>query len=327
MTAIEDVEEKVRAYAAAYLEAYGSALDKNFPGLRGELNGLGLASSFFPLYGRQVGRDVALAVMTTPWDFYLFFLDEPESALRQWREGELAHFNRNWTFDKLDESRQEEVQNYLGLTASEVIGVVNVPGTDFISTAAADMPFHARQHGVGHANRDAVAAKAQLPALRASADRQDALSGLSSRYRELLTWSGTPQKRGQKFEVLWRDALAFHGWHPRKIRLSGEDNDFTAIHEGVHVLGEVRWFAVPMAGGKMREFLSKLDPRPQTVGLFVSWSGFDEGAISVARRVVATKTVVLFEKSDIEKVLLGHIDPGDLFNEKLRAVYDLLFEM
>jgi hypothetical protein len=81
-----------------------------------------------------------------------------------------------------------------------------------------------------------------------------------------------------------------------------------------------------MAGGKMREFLSKLDPRPQTVGLFVSWSGFDEGAIGVARRSVATKTVVLFEKDDIEKVLLDHVDLGGLFNEKLRAVYDLLFE-
>lgn len=135
-----------------------------------------------------------------------------------------------------------------------------------------------------------------------------------------------PQDRGMEFERLWRDLLSFHGWHPKKIRISGEDNDFTALYNGLHILGEIRWFADPMDGGKMREFLAKLDARPQTVGLFVSHSGYDDGALSVIRRSVATKTIVLFYRTDIDKLLLHRADLGDLFSEKLRNAYDFLFE-
>ncbi|WP_433479188.1 hypothetical protein ACQPZP_20450 [Spirillospora sp. CA-142024] len=94
----------------------------------------------------------------------------------------------------------------------------------------------------------------------------------------------TPQDRGTQFERLWRDLLSFHGWHPKKIRIRDEDNGFTALYNGLHILGETRWFATPMKGGKMREFLAKLDTRPQTVGLFVLHSGYDDGALSLRLR-------------------------------------------
>jgi hypothetical protein len=94
----------------------------------------------------------------------------------------------------------------------------------------------------------------------------------------------------------------------------------------LHVLGEVRWYEAPMPGGKMREFLAKLDPLPQTIGMFVSYSGIDEGARSVIRRSVNSKTVVVFEKPDIDAVLLEAQDPGPIFDEKLREAYDFIFE-
>jgi hypothetical protein len=138
----------------------------------------------------------------------------------------------------------------------------------------------------------------------------------------------SPQTRGQEFEKLWRDVLEFHGWHPKKIRIPGEENDFTAIYQGLHILGEVRWFKddEPMNGGKMREFLGKLDPRPQTIGMFVSHSGIDNGAWSVVRRAVNSKTVTVFERADIESVLVHHEDIGEIFNRKLRVAYDFIFE-
>jgi hypothetical protein len=135
----------------------------------------------------------------------------------------------------------------------------------------------------------------------------------------------SPQARGYAFEELWRQVLALHGWKPKKFRIPGEENDFTAIYQGLHILGEVRWFDTPMNGGKMREFLAKLDPRPQTIGLFISYSGVDPGGWSVVRRAVNSKTVVIFTKADIEKVMLG-TDPGPIFDEKLRDAYDYIFE-
>jgi hypothetical protein len=112
----------------------------------------------------------------------------------------------------------------------------------------------------------------------------------------------------------------------RSSAFPGENNDFTAIYDGSHILAEVRWYQGPMDGGKMREFLAKLDPRPRTVGLFISHSGYDDGAVAVVRRSVNSKTVVMFSRPDIEAVLLERRDPGPIFREKLRDVYDLLFE-
>jgi hypothetical protein len=94
----------------------------------------------------------------------------------------------------------------------------------------------------------------------------------------------------------------------------------------LHILGEVRWFDKPMDGGKMREFLAKLDPRPQTIGLFISCSGVNDGGMSVVRRSVNTKTVVIFGQEEIEMILRESADPGPVFDEKLRDAYDYIFE-
>ncbi len=162
-----------------------------------------------------------------------------------------------------------------------------------------------------------------------AAERRGKQAGFSERYTTLRESSEmSPQARGQEFENLWRDVLEFEGWHPRKIRISGEENDFTAIYQGLHILGEVRWFKneQPMDGGKMREFLGKLGPRPQTIGFFVSHSGLDDGAKSVLRRAVNSKTVVVFDRTDIEAVLLDRSEIGAILEEKLRDAYDYLFE-
>jgi len=55
-------------------------------------------------------------------------------------------------------------------------------------------------------------------------------------------------------------------------------------------------------------------------------SGVNLGALSVLRRAVNSKTVVVFERADIEKVLVRHEDIGPIFDEKLRSAYDYLFE-
>ena len=135
-----------------------------------------------------------------------------------------------------------------------------------------------------------------------------------------------PEARGNAFEELWRYVLNLYGWKPRKFRIPGEENDFTAIYQGLHILGEVRWFDPPMDGNKMRAFLAKLDPRPQTIGLFISYSGFDQGALGVRRRSANSKTVVTFIKEDIEEIMLESADPGPIFDEKLRDAYDFIFE-
>jgi hypothetical protein len=173
-------------------------------------------------------------------------------------------------------------------------------------------------HGTGHGNQAGAWTEGEIPEIKEQVQREADQSEISERYAQLARAGMTPQVRGIEFEKLWRRMLDFYGWKPKKIRISGEDNDFTAIYQGLHILGEVRWFDEPMDGGKMREFLAKLDPRPQTIGLFVSHSGVDAGGLAVVRRAVNTKTVVIFGREEIEKIMLESADPGPIFDEKLR---------
>jgi hypothetical protein len=60
--------------------------------------------------------------------------------------------------------------------------------------------------------------------------------------------------------------------------------------------------------------------------MFISRSGVDNGGMSVIRRSVNTKTVVIFGKEEIEMILRESADPGPVFDEKLRDAYDYIFE-
>jgi hypothetical protein len=243
-------------------------------------------------------------------------------------------FNSDWTQTTPAEMRITQVRDVLGISTSSILRLnrdtecVNIDGTDFVRHTVESMVLDARSHGNSSANQAGQLAEADLPDLLRESEQRSRQASFSERYAALVESDRSPQARGQEFEKLWRDVLEFHGWHPKKIRIPGEENDFTAIYQGLHILGEVRWFKddEPMNGGKMREFLGKLDPRPQTIGLFVSHSGLDDGARSVVRRAVNSKTVVVLDRADIESVLVHFADIGEIFNRKLRDAYDFLFE-
>jgi hypothetical protein len=206
------------------------------------------------------------------------------------------------------------------------IDAVNISGVNFIAHDALNMRVDGHGRGVNSGTRAGERAENAMPAVKELLRKTVGKSKISKRYERLVNSDMTPQARGQEFEKLWREVLEFHNWRPKKVRISGEDNDFTAIYQGLHILGEVRWFYKPMGGGKMREFLAKLDPRPQTIGLFICYSGVNAGGMSVVRRSINTKTVVIFGKKEIESILRESADPGAIFDEKLRATYDYIFE-
>lgn len=188
------------------------------------------------------------------------------------------------------------------------------------------MHVEGHNQGTTFGNQAGARAERAVPDVQRLLQRAVAQSEITDRYAKLLSMEEKPHIRGIEFEQLWRDVLDLNGWKPKKFRIPGEENDFTAIYQGLHILGEVRWYAKPMNGGKMREFLAKLDPRPQTIGLFISHSGIDDGARSVIRRAANTKTVIAFGRDEIEQVLREAADPGPIFDEKLRDAYDYIFE-
>ncbi|SPT51150.1 hypothetical protein [Actinomadura madurae] len=318
-------ELKVETYASDYLQVYTATIDRYYAAVLQELITLEAVADMLPVYGRRLGVDTGVVAAHAANDFYLFFVDAMQVSVVR-LEQLPGRLDAEWTRTAADDRRLADVREWLNLRQPELGEPVNMPLTDFFSFDTDYWKTQAREHGTAAARRVGDRAVANLPRLRETAQRSRERNELAQRYRDLSTSKLTPQNRGTQFERLWRDLLSFHGWHPKKVRISGEDNDFTALYNGLHILGETRWFATPMTGGKMREFLTKLDTRPQTIGLFVSHSGYDDGALSVIRRSVATKTVVRFDRADIDNLFLHRTDLGDLFSEKLRDAYDYLSE-
>ena len=321
-------------FAREFIKSYTETIDANYPDAKAVVFDAGLERVFFPLYGRQLGVDLAIAAFYTQIDFYLFFLDESGTAIVTARSAiadRTSGFGREWTVNTPKKRRIEKAKEYLGLDEPRILrpltswDAINIPERSFIALDIVGMRVEGQSRGIRSGHQAGTYAESALPAIQEDLRRAASLADIAVRYMMLKNSDMRRQARGDAFEELWRDMLTLYGWRPKKFRISGEENDFTAIYQGLHILGEVRWFSKPMSGGKMREFLAKLDPRPQTIGLFISNSGVDKGGMSVIRRAVNTKTVVIFGRKEIESIMLG-ADPGPVFDEKLREAYDYIFE-
>jgi hypothetical protein len=263
----DDIESKLIAYATEFLRSYTDTVFNNFPESFQGISELGMEATYFPLCGRRLGVDTAIAVSFTSSDFYLFFLaaDRDITVARLEDMNSDPAFSPGWTRDTPADQRIMQVRDdVLGISTSSILRLDRnteclAPGADFVGQTVESMLYNAQSHGNTFGNQAGQLAKADLPDLLREAERKSRQARFSERYAALVASDMSPQTRGQKFEKLWRDVLEFHGWHPRKIRISGEENDFTAIYQGLHILGEVRWFKKdkPMNGGKMREFLGK----------------------------------------------------------------------
>ncbi|MFC1407513.1 MULTISPECIES: hypothetical protein [Streptacidiphilus] len=322
-----EAEEKLRAYPTAYPNAYQRTVEQHYADTLREVEGMGRASELFPLHGRALGTSLALTALTTPYDFFLFFLDVPDTTATQWQHAWPSEgFSQAWTMQSPNNKALEHVREHLRLAREQEIHVVRIPGTDFMSTEIGHMADQADHHGSGAGNRDGAKAEALLPLLRESWQEDQSYASLRQRYQDLQNWSGTAP--GTRPAV--RDPVARR---PGPVRMAPQEDPRPGRGQRLH--RPLQRPAHPWRSPLVRRpddrrkdarIPRKTRPTPQTIGLFISHSGYDDGARSVVRRAVNSKTVVLFSQPEIDDVLLNRTNPGILFNERLRDVYDYPFE-
>jgi hypothetical protein len=324
-----EIEQRLIEFASEYIKSYTDALNQNFSDTVEALKFSNLIEKHLPLYGRTLGVDCSIASFIASASLQIFFLRETNTEIRTLKiDRESPKFNQRWTLETPSHIRKREAAELLGIDPHFEIWFLDIPATNPLGLQVDDESYKYIAHDAGHnaGNEAGTRAQADIPEILAEMGRANKLREFAERYKALRSTIESPQQRGIDFEQLWREVMKFYGWYPKKFGVPGEDNDFTAIYDGSHILAEVRWHSEKMNGGKMREFLAKLDPRPRTIGLFISQSGYDNGAVAVVRRSVNSKTVVLFSRPEIEAVLLEGRDPGPIFRKKVRDVYDLLFE-
>lgn len=337
MNLIQDkaFQSKSILYANIFLKGFTDYLDSYEKDLVHEVLGKGYPILAFQFYKKKLGTDLSIAIFIANSEFYLFFVKPTGKEIKIFKNEYFNNkFEHPWTAIPL-EAKINEVKKLLRLNSSDTIGnPVSIGGTSFITENESHIIKNAEDHGRGFAERDSNFAKAELPNLRKFVELSSKKLSIRLRFADLKKFSTdptnspfSPQKIGHEFEKLIRGVLELYGWQPKKIQLPYEGNDFTAMYLTQHILGEVRWEKKELKGEDINAFAGKLAPRPQTIGLMFSMSGFNSGAYTVARTLLAdNKTIVLLGKPEIEEIIDKLMDPGEVFTRELREVYDKLFE-
>jgi len=323
-------KEKFIAYSESFLESLTSTISKYYGKEANEILEKGYPWIYLTLYKKVLGKDVSISAFCSDDDFFVFFTKPTGEKIRDFINmyGD-SDFDTNWTHKTPQAIRTQQAKDLLKLDDSITIGEeISVPGGRFITNDIGEMRRQAEGHGQSFGQKYGELAQQFLPQLRAMVQNTSDKLSIKVRYDHIKnnTNNLTPQQIGHEFESLFRDILNIYGWQAKKISLSGEGNDFTAIFEGHHILGETRWEKKPVNGEEVSAFVGKLTPRPQTIGLMVSYSGFNKGAYDTARRHVSDRTIVFFDKQHIEKIITSLTDPWEVFSFELRNVYDFLFE-
>lgn len=324
----EVFKEKATAYAEEFLRGFSDTISQFYAEAAGEVIKNGYPWIYLTLYKKTLGKDISAIVFCTQYDFFFFFTKPTDDIVTVVNEFGNETYSKEWSDKTPQQIKLAQIKDVLKLNGSITIDEpIHIGGTAFILEDLGNIRRNAENHGGSRADLYGQTTVQFLPQLRDFVKNTSSKLIINKRYQELKNDTGmSPQKKGHAFEALWRELLNLYGWQAKKINLSGEGNDFTAIFDGHHILGEVRWEKQPLNGEEIHAFAGKLAPRPQTIGLVISHSGFDKGAYDVVKRHISNRTIVFFNIEHIEKIIVRLTDPGEVFSLELRNVYDYLFE-
>lgn len=140
---------------------------------------------------------------------------------------------------------------------------------------------------------------------------------ISKRFKELRDGDEvSPQARGHEFEELLERSAQREGWQTdRNVLGRGEEIDIVLNKGSEYYLVSCKWVRDPVESNAIRDLRDRVTGRPGTRGIVASMSGFTQSAIQNAQERIESAIILLFGKSDIERLLVN----GDSFDELLQS--------
>ena len=170
------------------------------------------------------------------------------------------------------------------------------------------------------ASREAVQREAAETAARESTRQlhESRLSQLREQFLRMQQSSDRPQRRGKELEGFLNTLFELWDLNPRasySIQHEQLDGAFTFRTDDYII--EARWWAKPLGPKELNDFKVKVDTKARnTLGLYVSISGFTEGAI--AKHSGTGTPLILMDGPDLMPILEGYIDLNEVLELKRR---------
>lgn len=315
-----EIEKFVAIYRKAFIDSYEHTVMKYFSKERGNAHGIG--SSIFPDLLNADVFALSYKWRGNPSLCFVVYLSNEKICVPKVHFVEIA---RDFPQSLFMQKTESEIAGILN--DSQLIDIYRTPA----STIEHEDTFrrNADVKGNNYANSEYVKYLRTLPKSAHPSVPKIApqLESLGQKFRLFLDSTDSNQNKGKEFEALIVNLLNLYGWNAKNVNLGFEENDISAMYGTQHILGEVKYENKKVGVPHIRNFLSKLDPRPNTIGIFFSYSGFSLKTINrPLLHASYTKTVILFDGNEIDALFDGREDLNDLFQKKLRERYELIFK-
>ena len=127
-----------------------------------------------------------------------------------------------------------------------------------------------------------------------------------------------PQKRGYALESIFTDLMRLSGIPVEEpFRIVGEQLDGAIKYDGHFYLLELKWTADKSDPKEIGHFFYKVEGKMQARGLFVSMSGFTDGAISTLPKGKDLK-ILLLDGNHLANVIYGMYKFQELLEHAIR---------
>ena len=137
-------------------------------------------------------------------------------------------------------------------------------------------------------------------------------------FQSVAANEGNPQKRGAELEAVMKELFDLFDLDPRAaFRIKGEQIDGAFTLDGTDYIFEAKWEKGPIDRAAIDVFVSKVGRKlDNTLGLFLSMSGFEQSAID--KHSDRRSTILLMERYDLRAVLEERIDFIEMLRRKRR---------
>jgi hypothetical protein len=141
---------------------------------------------------------------------------------------------------------------------------------------------------------------------------------LQSRFMDIQSLS--PQQKGYALEKLFADLMEAAGIPVEKpFNNLGEQLDGAIKYEGRYYLIELKWTADQTDPVQLRNFYVKLLGKPDGRGIFLSMSGFTNGAVQTLPHGKEIN-MILLDGVHLSNVLFGHYTFEELLDHAIKTV-------
>lgn len=189
---------------------------------------------------------------------------------------------------------------------------------------AADAVTRLRRLWLVHAdvtasNEKAAAARAVAQdRLRKADEVSNRLASLNRKFMAMVV-SNDAQRRGYELEGVLREIFELFDLDPKaSFRVEGDQVDGAFVFENADFLLEAKWRSAAADAAALDSLAGKLQRRlDNTLGLFISMSGFSEGAIS-AHSGMGRRMILLMDGADLAAVIEGRVELPVLLGRKRR---------